>query len=149
MDIALTILVPVLLLLVAGQAWWIRKWMKDMETRQGIIDQNDKELRTEFSKEKKEIFDKVDSKFAEVLTKFTAMGEKLEGAIAIMAENVNNMKTVVEVFRNQVNIKNVEFDRRMYDNNEWIQEHENELKDHSNRLTRIESYCKYRHNKED
>lgn len=148
MDIVSSILVPVLLILVAGQAWWVRKWMKDMEMEQSLLNSSDKELKAEFDREKKEIFDRVDLKFAEVLSRFTTMGEKLEGAISVMAENVNNMKTVVEVFKEQVTIKNIEFDRRIESNEEWIQDHENELKQHSTRITKLESFCRFKHSKD-
>lgn len=148
MNTIISILVPILLLAVAGQAWWIRKWMKDMEMEQSLLNSSDKELKAEFDREKKEIFDRVDIKFAEVLTRFTTMGEKLEGAISVMAENVNNMKTVVEVFKEQVTIKNIEFDRRIEENADWVEDHENELKQHSTRITKLESYCRFKHSKD-
>ena len=107
-------LTSLLALVFGGFLFWVKRW----------IDKIDKDMN--------EIKNTYERKIGESIDRFTVIAEKLETGI-------NSLNTAVEVFKTETQSKSGELERRINGKQKWLEKHNEELKDHEKRISKIEA----------
>ena len=63
-----------------------------------------------------------------------------------MNDNINSMKTLIAVMEANIENQNEVIEKQFVDNQKWLAEHEETIKIHTDRLSKLEVFCKIKHN---
>jgi len=75
------------------------------------------------------------------------MIKDFQSGVDSLKSAVHEMKELVSVVRVQHGEKIAEISRRLDDNKDWLEEHENKINEHSKDIIEIKSDCKHFHRK--
>ena len=120
--------------LVGIVGFFIRHWMLKVESQAVELTKEQEKMEEEIKANKEELIKKADAMFAKAVEKFSDAADRLDRTVA-------GLETIVQVIKQQ----NVEFSRRMEEKEKWLDQHDESIKEITQRLSVVETRCKISH----
>lgn len=139
-------------LIGGGLFWFIKNWMKKVE-KENELNRNDNgqnriditKIKDDMDLIKERIVNSTQIAVKEAMEKVTEVMNEMKAGIDVMNRNVHNMETIVQVFKAQVEEQNKTISARLDKKREWLEEVDEQLKDHEKRINITETTCKLNH----